>query len=356
MPSIASCPQLFRNAGAAALGLAAALAAAAPAYDALVVTGPAGEPAAAHAINARGVAGGSVTLDADRGIVLSLVASARGQREFAPLGRSWSSAQAISSAGDVAGVMGAGDEPLRASYVRRTGGGTTRLQAADAGGPLVTQALGVNAAGTVVGRCTDRGQRDLAFSWAGGVLTTHPSTLGGSASAIFAINDAGLMAGYAEIAPGVSHAAAWTPDGTLSDLGGLVPDGVSYAAAVSADGWIAGSCEGVRERSGQGCLWHDGQVDRLPPLPGDALAQAFGINAAHVVVGVSEDGASHQHALAWIAGRPHDLAPLTTLPAGIALRSATGIADDGTILAEGTDARGLVVSLLLVPRAASGRE
>jgi probable HAF family extracellular repeat protein len=282
--------------------------------------------------------------------VLSLVVASGSKHAFAPLGRSWSDALGVSSAGDVVGVMGASDAPLVASYLRRADGATTRVQAVDTSGALVTRALGVNAAGTVVGRYTGRDARDVAFSWAGGVLSAHPSTLGGSASGIAAINDAGLMVGYAEIAPGVAHAAAWSPDGTLADLGGLVPAGVSYASAVSADGWAAGSCEGVRERSGQGCLWHDGQVVRLAPLPGDALAQAWGINAAHVVVGVSEDGASRMHAVAWIDGRPHDLGPLTTLPAGIALRSATGIADDGTILAEGADARGLVVDLLLVPR------
>lgn len=333
-----------------ALALASALAAAAPRFDAVLVAGPAGEPASAQAIGARGVAVGSVTIDPDAGRVRSLVMSRSAQHSFAPLGRSWSVAYGISSAGDVAGEMGAGDAPQLASYLRRADGSTTKLQAADRDGPLVTQARGVNAAGTVVGHYSGRDTRDVAFSWADGALSAHPSTLGGSASGIAAINDAGLMVGYAEIAPGLPHAAAWSPDGTLADLGGLVPADASYASAVSADGWAAGSCEGVRERSGQGCLWHDGLVERLAPLPGDALAQAWGINAAHVVVGVSEDGAHRMHAVAWVDGRPQDLAARTTLPPGIALRSATGIADDGTILAEGTDARGLVVSLLLVPR------
>jgi probable HAF family extracellular repeat protein len=335
---------------ASVLALAPAPAAAAPRFDAVLVAGSGGQPARAFAIDARGVAVGSLTLDDDAGRVRSLVVTGSSQRSFAPLGRSWSAAYGISSAGDVAGVMGAGDEPLRAAYLRRADGTTTKLQAADTAGPLVTQALGVNAAGTVVGHYAGRDTRDVAFSWAGGVLTPRPSTLGGTASGIAAINDAGLMVGYAEIAPGVPHAAAWSPDGTLVDLGGLVAAGPSYASAVSADGWAAGSCEGLRERSSQGCLWHDGLVVRLAPLPGDALAQAWGINGAHVAVGVSEDGASHQHAVAWIDGRPQALAPLTTLPAGIALRSATGIADDGTILAQGVDARGLVVDLLLLPR------
>ncbi|WP_157268017.1 hypothetical protein [Azohydromonas aeria] len=97
-------------------------------------------------------------------------------------------------------------------------------------------ATGVNAGGEVVGSYT-QGGTSQAFRWKGNVLTPLPG-LGGGGSHAAAINDRSEIVGWAEVAPGVRHAAYFF-GGKAYDLGSW--GGVnSQATAINANGDIVG--------------------------------------------------------------------------------------------------------------------
>ena len=70
--------------------------------------------------------------------------------------------------------------------------------------------------------------------------TTDLGTLGGPNSIAYAVNDAGVVAGAADIDSEVRHACLWY-HGQVSDLGALGPGATSMARAINRQGQAVGS-------------------------------------------------------------------------------------------------------------------
>lgn len=150
-----------------------------------------------------------------------------------------------------------------------------------AGGYTITEALGVNASGTIVGMA--RGSSLMrGFVYSGSTMTLIP-TLGGSFGYANHINDAGMIVGTAQTAGGQYHAFSYS-NGVITDL-----------------------------------------------TPGAASAEAFGINNLGDVVGEA-DG----RAFLYSGGRLYDLSSLVEPALGWSLVTAFAINDSGQIVVTGT--------------------
>ncbi len=179
-------------------------------------------------------------------------------------------------------------------------------------GNVHSKAFSLNSGGLVVGVSTN----DLsfgptrAFIWEDGDLADM-GTLGGDEAAARSVNDAGEVAGFADIQPGMgspSHAAFWR-DALVEDLGTLGGSS-SWALNVGESGEVVG---GARLANGlfHPSLWADGSIEDLGVLPGHCCGDARAINSLGQIVGYSS--LSQARAVLWESGELRDLG---TLPNG----------------------------------------
>lgn len=209
-------------------------------------------------------------------------------------------------------------------------------------GGTVGRSNSVNDHGWVSGWSNLSGDRNLhAVLWIDG----HPhdlGTLGGPNSQIEfnTRNDFGMLAGESDtsnIDPyGEDFCLFSSPDnllcsafqwqkGMMSPLPGLGGNN-SFATNSSRSGHIVGLAETVLDPSClapqffyfHGALWRDGRIQDLPPLSGDTVSAAAGINDLDVAVGGSGFCASFNvlgfalllHAVIWRSGSATDLGSL----------------------------------------------
>ncbi len=162
---------------------------------------------------------------------------------------------------------------------------------------------------------------------AGGMATTYTiaeiGTLGGARSQALGLNAAGEVVGWAETAAGQQHAYLWT-NGRLTDLGTLPGGEASMAVAVNARGQVVGGSTTAagQQLGGPGTrafLWQDGRMTELGTLQGGDASQATGINDAGQVIGFANrrPGTPIQ-AILWQGGAP---AELGTLPGAVGSRA-----------------------------------
>ena len=110
--------------------------------------------------------------------------------------------------------------------------------------------------------------------------------LGGDASLAQAINTDGTAVGWSYDPAGVLHAVRWSASGTLTDLNpsGAISEALDINDAGDVVGWVfpdGGSAS-------HAYLWrHDGVEIDLQTLGGPG-SQAFGVNNALAIVGVSD--------------------------------------------------------------------
>jgi probable HAF family extracellular repeat protein len=185
-------------------------------------------------------------------------------------------------------------------------------------------------------------------------------TLGGQNSEIefTATNNFGLLAGGSDtssIDPYAENFCFFTAsdnslcsafrwqNGVMSALPGLGGNN-SYATGSNKLGHIVGWVETVLDSNclapqvfdWHGGLWRDGQIQDLPPLPGDAMSAAFAINDLDVAAGGSgicgsagvQGLALSTHAVIWRDGLPTDLGSL----GGQMNNLATGINNLGQVV------------------------
>lgn len=168
--------------------------------------------------------------------------------------------------------------------VRASAGGIESLPTL---GGMVSQGLGIDAIGRVVGSSTtsaENGPRPCV--WIGAQVLALP-TLGGTTGVAQAIRG-DTVVGYSQLANGLRHATRWTINASgvvqsLTDLGALRSDVASYALGLNAAGDIVGT-------SGfHGVLWRGGAlIDLTPrsaPSVGWRFEKAWAINADGVIVG-----------------------------------------------------------------------
>lgn len=134
--------------------------------------------------------------------------AAAGMVDLGTLGGDSSSAADINAAGHVVGRAALANGEERAFIWTSAGGMVDLGTLSDA--DTRCQAEGINDAGEVVGLCNDNDDRAFYWTSAGGMVELP--TLTGIESAARAINSAGQVAGYGDIATGDAHAVIWNRD------------------------------------------------------------------------------------------------------------------------------------------------
>ena len=199
------------------------------------------------------------------------------------------SASGINDAGHVAGST-SDRGTVRAVLLKD--GELINLGALADGKGLMSLASGVNNAGVVAGfgQLADGTWR--AFHWQAGVMTVLP-TLGGVTSEAMAINEAGQITGMSYTAGDERHAFLWS-DGTLIDLGTLGGE-YSIGNAINRHGVVVGSAARPTGRRLRPFRYRDGVMEDLGALPTGDSGAALGINDAGEVVGMANIAPVQRH-------------------------------------------------------------
>jgi probable HAF family extracellular repeat protein len=231
----------------------------------------------------------------------------------------------------------------------------------------------------------------LPFVWQAGVMTSLPTTLGGSNGYAHGVNNRGQIVGSAENAthdptctppqvldfepviwgpkqgkfkttqllllPGDTvgdalwindngqavgitgscttnvHAALWQ-DGTVSNLGNLGGTINHIPFAINNEGQVVGQSDLPGDTTFHAFLWQNGVMTDLGTLPGDFASVAFGINGKGQMVGTSYDASGNPRAFLRQRGVMTDLN--TLIPAGspLFLLDGNGINSSGEIVGD----------------------
>jgi probable HAF family extracellular repeat protein len=190
-----------------------------------------------------------------------------------------------------------------------------------------SEAYGINSAGQIVGSSQLADGSTHAFLWQAGGMTDLGTLPGGSFSIATGINDKGQVVGYADVAEGGTHAFLWE-EGVMKDIG--VNGAFSIAYAINRRGeivggnvlWKKGSITNLGPIEAHGInlnrqvvgynfvpevsdyhafIWEKGRLTDLGTLGGTA-SQAFAINRAGQIAGVSSIASGERHAVLWIPG------------------------------------------------------
>jgi probable HAF family extracellular repeat protein len=176
------------------------------------------------------------------------------------------------------------------------------------------------------------------FLWIDGKMIDLGNLGGTNAGFNPCVNHRNQVTGEATL-PGDSaqHAFFWS-DGVMTDLGTLGGDN-SEAIWINDAGEIAGSADLPGPSGSQthdAVVWIDGQIQDLGTVPGDPCSRGRGINARGQVVGGSSDCFNFLHAFVW--DKSTGMVDLNTAIApgsGYQLTNAFNINDRGEILAKG---------------------
>ena len=129
------------------------------------------------------------------------------------------------------------------------------------------------------------------------------------------------------------HAYLWER-GIMQDLGTLGGDN-SEAIWINDAGEIAGSADLPGNDLHDAVRWKDGQILDLGTVGGDACSRGRAINARGQIVGGSSDCRNFLHAFVWEEGGPMiDLNTVIPPGSGLQLTNALNINDRGEILAK----------------------
>jgi probable HAF family extracellular repeat protein len=181
------------------------------------------------------------------------------------------------------------------------------------------------------------------FLWKNGTMTDLGS-LGGATGFAQCANHHGQIIGASSLAsnpgacpPGAGgpgcHAFFWE-DGVLRDLGTLGGDN-SEAIWLNEAGDVAGSADLAGSALHHAVLWRHGKIHDLGTVAGDPCSRGRGINARGQVVGGSSDCVNFLRAFLWEEGGPIvDLNTLIPAGSGLQLTNAININDRGEILAK----------------------
>jgi probable HAF family extracellular repeat protein len=160
-----------------------------------------------------------------------------------------------------------------------------------------------------------------AFHWHDGSFVDL-GTMGGPDSHALAINDAGVIAGYARDEAGIAHAVLWEKGKLklLSPVSAAFPR--SQALAISESGVAVGSL--YNERAGHAMIWNDPKIARLEPHEGERASIATAINDEGDVAGdvTLDEKDYHPHACLWKRGVPKLLESLGFASTASAINAA----------------------------------
>ena len=197
--------------------------------------------------------------------------------------------------------------------VLREADGTRRFLGAPG---VMSVAYGVNARGDAVGQSPGPfyGYDQAPMLWQAGGATIKLETFGGSENyaAAQAINDAGTVVGWSSTGASYSRVKLpfrWTSARGLEALPVLVGGGAAYG--INDDGYIVGEVE-VNHGNGtsHAALWTpDGKLIDLGTL-GGGTSTARGINSALQIAGSADDAVGGRHAVRWSVEIAHNGAPV----------------------------------------------
>jgi probable HAF family extracellular repeat protein len=186
----------------------------------------------------------------------------------------------------------------------------------------------------------------LAVEWgpAAGEKRVLPPWPGDSTSAATAINESGQVVGIsgdcgdAVGAFSARHALLWQ-NGRPVQLPTLGGEGWNTPMAINNSGSAAGFSDtpgdvvgGVLTANFQAALWPaGGGIVNLHTLPGDALAEATGINDLGQVIGTSFAASGASRAFLWQNGRIYDLNTLVPADSALYMVGTGDINDHGDI-------------------------
>jgi len=164
-------------------------------------------------------------------------------------------------------------------------------------GYLNSRPTGVNDDGIIVGYTEYPGQRAVRWDRRGRI--TDLGTLGGSYSQAVGINARGTVVGHAATADGMSRAVRWDPAGRITVLD-LLPGGTGGAViAINDDDMVTGHADAADGISHPVRWDRAGRITNLGTLAGGGRSEAFLINDRGVVVGVSGTADGRLHATVW---------------------------------------------------------
>jgi probable HAF family extracellular repeat protein len=171
-------------------------------------------------------------------------------------------------------------------------------------GGTCTAVSALNNKGQVVGESFRAGDKAApAFLWEDGSLHELPGSFGGDFTGAFAINDQGEVAGFGYLSGNsLFHAALWKNSKRITDLGVIGADSCSYAAAINASGQIVGSSSPVCDfgAAARAFLWEDGSLFDLnslvPPAAALYLELIYAINDRGEIAGQGVDTSGNEHA------------------------------------------------------------
>ncbi len=156
---------------------------------------------------------------------------------------------------------------------------------------------------------TVQAQQDLrfthAFRWTNNQMELLDA-LGGPYSIGLAINASGVIAGSAQAANGMRHAAVWK-DKQPQDLGLLGNGDYSGAHDINDRGDVVGEGNIVPNGAPRAFLWHEGKMQQLSLLPGGTNCSAQALNNNGVIIGVCDFKSRLQHGVMWKNGVVKDL-------------------------------------------------
>lgn len=260
----------------------------------------------------------------------------RGMRDLGTLGGDGSSiANAINNQGQVVGNAYAPDGRFHA-FLWSPREGMRDLGLLGSRPDSISSANGINEAGEIAGVASLNDGNYHAFLWIRQKGLRDLGTLGGTTSIARDITDDGLVVGESAIRGDVAtHAFAWTRRSGMRDVGpGDRRD--AWVQEVTSNGHVVGFLFSARNGRRPFSWTRESGMRELGTLGGsDALAQG-GNNRREVVGGSFTAGDLDFHAFLWTPrGGMVDLnTRLRNAPAGLVIRNAYAISDDGYIFAE----------------------
>ncbi len=285
--------------------------------------------------------------------------------DLGTLGGSFSLAYSINDKGQISGTSTLPSDAVQHAFLFKNG---KMIDVGTLGGPNSESFSNVNNrtqdSGTAETAVTDPNNENfcsfgtmpslicLGFVWQKGIMTPLPAP-GGNNGQAAAINDFGIVAGYAELGASDPNCpppqvlqfrpVVWTNGNPLPlQLYGSDSEGAAFwinnlGDVVGASGICApyDPRYALEIQPRHALLWHNGKPIDLGNLGGSMQNAALAINDRRTIVGASDiAGDTYQHAFLWQNGKMSDLGALPgdVISAAVAINNrdqVTGVSDDG---------------------------